>query len=510
MKISWEISTLPQLKYDVNSPLFQLDSNYLAKTGLPTQKLILYCRPTFHEQFKFLRERVIDNNVLGWVLGPPGTGKSTTALAFASTLERNEWVISWIHLYRCRFPEYVRLEGNSKKSRLLCDSNIDEVYNYLQEIDSSKKHIVFLDGFALSGRKHNHFQQICYRWLEEDREKRRLAIVCSMSSRYKAKPEDDMELNVEEFFVYSWKEEEYLAAVEQPAFFGNVQSVLDTDLSGETVPNPKDLVLSKLYFAGASARWMFHFPTKTIVEQTNQSVASVDDIISYIKGTIGDMSNNVVNRLLSTSFFPHDIFYRKSSIVSRFAGVMLAIKVGPDLIRRLAQATRHEGNPSMDGWMLEMWFLASIRHGGVRLLDCRDREVGSWPQAEVDTLDVASFPRLPENKGVWFKPSKWNQGGFDAVYIHKSNGLVRFVQVTSADFHSLKLEYFYSFLLALSNSRESFSVTCLEIFFVVDRKKRSRFVLAEPSGQGLLQPFGWKRGNEKENAQIVYISGWTD
>jgi KaiC/GvpD/RAD55 family RecA-like ATPase len=49
-------------------------------------------------QFKFLRERVIEKGVLGWIIGSPGTGKSTTALEFASTLDRNEWVVTWIHL----------------------------------------------------------------------------------------------------------------------------------------------------------------------------------------------------------------------------------------------------------------------------------------------------------------------------------------------------------------------------------------------------------------------------
>jgi KaiC/GvpD/RAD55 family RecA-like ATPase len=35
---------------------------------------------------------------LGWILGPPGTGKSTTALAFASTLDKKDWIVTWIHL----------------------------------------------------------------------------------------------------------------------------------------------------------------------------------------------------------------------------------------------------------------------------------------------------------------------------------------------------------------------------------------------------------------------------
>ena len=32
----------------------------------------------------------MDNSGIGWILGPPGTEKSTTALAFALTLDWNE------------------------------------------------------------------------------------------------------------------------------------------------------------------------------------------------------------------------------------------------------------------------------------------------------------------------------------------------------------------------------------------------------------------------------------
>jgi hypothetical protein len=42
-----------------------------------------------------------------------------------------------------------------------------------------------------------------------------------MSSRYKPKKEEDMILNLEEFFVYSWKEEEYLLAVQNDEFFSH-------------------------------------------------------------------------------------------------------------------------------------------------------------------------------------------------------------------------------------------------------------------------------------------------
>jgi hypothetical protein len=253
---------------------------------------------------------------------------------------------------------------------------------------------------------------------------------------------------------------------------------------------------------------MFLFATKAVIQQTDESVASVDDIFRYLKGAVGDQSNNVVNRLFSSSLADHDMFPRKTSIISRFAGVILAIKAGPDLIRRLAEATQHDGNPSMDGWMLEMWFFASLRHGGVKLFDNSDEEFQTWPESNVKTLDINSFPALPENNGVWFKPSKWNQGGFDAIFLEKGKGLVKFVQVTGGDTHSFKIEYFRSFLLALGQSPQSFEITCLEIIFVVDQKKRSTFNLAKPSVPGMLKDFGWKFGEELDKVKIVFIKGW--
>ncbi len=58
-------------------------------------------------------------------------------------------------------------------------------------------------------------------------------MLCSMSFRYKVKPEKDMLLKLEEFFVYSWNVHEFLYAVESPDFFNKLKHVLDTELSSD-------------------------------------------------------------------------------------------------------------------------------------------------------------------------------------------------------------------------------------------------------------------------------------
>jgi hypothetical protein len=339
-------------------------------------------------------------------------------------------------------------------------------------------------------------------------------VVCSMSSRGKTNSEEDMINNVEEFFVYSWGLEEYLAAVEHDVFFDNIKHNLDSSdnlqLSSEdpteTEPSRIDLIKSKFYFAGGCARFMFFFKTATVIKYLTSSVAAVSDIMPYIKGTIGDQSNAVINRLFSHYFqLDNNSNDRITCIVSEWAASQLAIKSGSDLVKNLAAVTRHEHNPAMDGWLFEMWFFALLRHRGVTFYDGLGKQ-WEWPSSVVKTL--TDFPTLPDDHGVWLKPIKWNHGGFDAIFIDKPGRLVRFVQVTRGDSHSFKIGYFNKFLRMLLDSPSRFEIIALEIVFLVLKEKIVNFKISEVSGQGLLTAFGWKKGEETNNVQVVGITGW--
>jgi hypothetical protein len=194
---------------------------------------------------------------------------------------------------------------------------------------------------------------------------------------------------------------------------------------------------------------------------------------------------------------------RQCSIVSQYAATECAIKKGPSLIKNLADVLRRDSNPSMDGWFLEMWFFASLRNGGVKLFDKNGKE-HSWLESEVKIVDPISIPPLPE-KGVWFKPQKWNQGGYDAVFFDRSAQLVRFVQVTRGDTHSFKIGYFYSLLYAFNQ----FHIAKLEIVFVVENVKIKDFEIPtnKVTGTGLLTPFGWVSDKEKDKVDILGVNG---
>jgi hypothetical protein len=175
--------------------------------------------------------------------------------------------------------------------------------------------------------------------------------------------------------VNSWKIEEYYTAIKHNPFFESVKEVLDASTL-ETTPN--ELIVSKYHFAGGSARYMFDFKTNEVVDKLDQSVRSVQDVLPYIQGTIGDQSNFVVNRLFN--IFVENSKW-KQSIVSEYAANQLAMKVGPILVANLVKALKKSSNPAMDGWFLEMWVFASLCEEGVKLYD-ENRNEESWPQAD--------------------------------------------------------------------------------------------------------------------------------
>lgn len=91
---------------------------------------------------------------------------------------------------------------------------------------------------------------------------------------------------------------------------------------------------------------------------------------------------------------------------------------------------------------------------------------------------------------------------YDAVYLNRNSGLVRFVQITCAATHSFKIGCFASLLDKLTEKSEIeepfFPFQRLEIVFLVPTRNLSRFALKDSaiSGQGNLELYGWKKDEE--------------
>jgi hypothetical protein len=338
-----------------------------------------------------LKEEVMKNSQWGWILGPPGTGKSITTYAFLLKLiGSKQWKITWIHLSRRSFPRYVQFDGNYKYSGKLDDIEV-------LDFESDKKHILVLDGYT-GATKDEPILLKCQAWFSENITLHRMAVLCSMSSRGKSNPQDDINERVKIHNVNSWKLEEYHQAIKDKVFFESIREFLDGSLDLKITP--QELIDSKYYFAGGSSRFMFCLKTNEIVVLLDESVRSVEDPTPYIKGTIGDQSNFVVNRLFNIHI-ENSIW--KHSIVSEYAASRLAMKMGRKLVENFYQTLKSRLNPSMDGWLLEMWFFASLSEEGVTVYNSSQNEDVTWPQSDILNFDPNQMNLdLFKSSPVWY------------------------------------------------------------------------------------------------------------
>ncbi|KAJ3383901.1 hypothetical protein HDU80_001110 [Chytriomyces hyalinus] len=228
--------------YSNTQQLFELDANYLAESGSPATALVLYCRKAFHDQFKFLHQRVLLNSCLGWILGPPGTGKSTTCLAFISVMANDfpDWTVTWIHLRHGDAPKCARFSERQKWSFVITDIDMPYMSTFLDDVEGN--HIVFLDGFDDTQGAHMPFLRCCNIWRGAALGNRRLVAVCSKSFRGKSNLDYDTVNRVEQFIVHTWELDECSAAekhIDELGYFGSqctnvfLQSGFNSNLGGE-------------------------------------------------------------------------------------------------------------------------------------------------------------------------------------------------------------------------------------------------------------------------------------
>ena len=168
--------------------------------------------------------------------------------------------------------------------------------------------------------------------------------------------------------------------------------------------------------------------------------------------------------------------------MSRFAASQLAVKVGPEVIDRLAEAIKGGSHSAMEGWVFEMRVFARLRKGGLTLTGLDGAPV-TWNEAPVETFDPSAKAALPE--GVWLKPIKWNPGGYDAVFVI-SNSCIRIVQATRSARHTLKIQYFAQLI---RNTRSHQSLSEIEIVFVVPVEDIAGFSVSTVTGAGLLYKY---------------------
>ena len=252
---------------------------------------------------------------------------------------------------------------------------------------------------------------------------------------------------------------------------------------------------------------MFGMNTADVVKQLELGMQNLSDVQRYLKC---DYSVNYSVHTLfgfyrnSLESFRHDVFF-----ISEYLASALATKGDESYIQNIlaiGQNNLGQNNPALQGWLLEIYFFAAIKSNGFQYRERgkMDVQLFTGTISSFDPLNVESIPGEP----VWLKPSKWNQGGYDAVYVDKDQGLVIIVQVTRSGTHKFKIEYFEKLLKILTCRMH---IKTVEICFVVTADVSENFKISTVSGRGLLKQYpGWESIEiEEDNVKVLVAEGIT-
>ncbi|KAG2762203.1 hypothetical protein PC129_g18027 [Phytophthora cactorum] len=263
-----------------------LPAAFLEKCGYKvSDDLMLYCRREVHDLWGFVQNEVIAKNARGFIVGPPGTGKSVSTLSFVASLDHQEWNVVWIHLSD-RLDSCLAL--GTKEYWDIADLSSFELPRV-----AGKKLFICLDGFKATTAHAKFFKHV---FTLLDKKNERLVVCSSMASLGKRNREDDHHANIQVFVMYSWTQDEYLAAIADQAFYDKIVSTLDATSATEVNEDDgfeaewseedkkKHAVDLKFYYAGGSCRFMFQYLTNEVMESLKtavESVANKSDLVKY-------------------------------------------------------------------------------------------------------------------------------------------------------------------------------------------------------------------------------------
>jgi len=206
----------------------------------------------------------------------------------------------------------------------------------------------------------------------------------------------------------------------------------------------------KYYFAGCSARWMFGKTVSNVVQIIDKYFERAPNFVDLFKGNVGLESADMANHLACKQGSSGKRFF-----TSRYIAREAICKGGNEVVRLAYSVADGLQNDSFTGWIVEMDFIEQIKRAkgdglGVKLNGGQlTFEVSGFVHCDTNSWDsikqaVMKEPTAENLNNLWLFPTKWYQAGYDLVCLRSRGDLkvLRFIQVTAAKVHGLKLQHF--------------------------------------------------------------------
>ena len=416
------------------------------EAGFTQEERFVYVRKETRETWEALENAVNEGTNIS-LKGPPGTGKSTTAWAWACwKAKRFNKKVVWFHFTKkTRVKAVIDGTGNGHITGHTAE---------ISDIKESDGHFLVVDGITRMDSV--QIFQAATDWCKYSPD-RNFVAVSSMS--HKSAAQEDQEANLKTFTVGSWTFTQYEAACQDDAFFKGIKENLrcpETPRDQEEWKDPEDWLLCKYKYAGGCARWMFDFDYDTWLVDFNQHFRSVRGYKYLFGEEGGDQAEIAANHLRGLTVI--DQKTQMPFFISQYTLNVLAAKCDNDKQFILdgykkAEATQ---NPSFRGWIFEFdvdYQLQAASESSslipvvVRAPPQKKGETENWSVDRYVTFDAVSevakeMKDLEEGKVLWAKPKLWCQKAYDFLRFERISGerwKMLAVNATYAKNHSVLL-----------------------------------------------------------------------
>lgn len=393
--------------------------------------------------------------------GPPGCGKSSAMWIIMGVLAKKhpDTVVVWINTLAWR--RIVMHEGNVQTDHIGGLTDFSKVsWNGIELIPT----VVVFDGLNDSYQFANFWNDVIIT-LHNSYSIGNIFVVSSVNSVQQIQmplEEGVGRKRVNSISMEAWSLQDYIAAATNGDFWESVRAVVGANTSRDITftEEQKEIVLRRKYaIAGASARWMFDMNVEDVLRAIDYHIGNVPDFKLLLKAHYVGGRPVAVNHLTHTK-------YGMLLLVSEVVASKIASKCELAALTAMTSFVLSHSNPELDSMVLKMDVLHAIRHGRVanrfkRVVNNRlDEEFdNSFTKGKVfDFFRDEPQPLLANQTfaaGHYFFPEVFNQGGFDcAVLLESTKQMgalkVRFLQVTCAYHHKIRMQYMRLFVYALN------------------------------------------------------------
>ena len=388
--------------------------------------------------------------------GPPGTGKSTEAWAWARwKAHATEKKVTWFHFSKVEKLK-VEIDGLNR-TMITYSANISD-------IDSSEGDFLVVDGVTKEASTDIYSRCVSWRRSQPGR----VFVAISSVSSIVISVEQLKDAKICKHTVPSWTFEQYVKACENMCFFQKVEKNLRCP-SRNSIADKDELLLSKYEFAGGCARWMFDF---TFDEWKTDFGEHIEKVVEYkivFTEAGGDATQDAVNHLRGLTMKGME---KRYFFISQHALKELSEKCSDkrNFIIDSYKKAAETANPSYLGWIFEFDVdyqieFAKLNKTNIKV-ECRvSKEVEELCVTDyityTDMHDVISrVKKLRETEILWAKPQLWCQKAFDFLYFLKKGDEISMIAVNAS--HGLQ----HTLLLNVVNS---LAVSCGSEECIIDK-----------------------------------------